>query len=653
MEKWKRCRKQIVSKLLPFSTFSLPTEYCSSEPDAYFTPMESIDLSSLTLFSQEQHLVKDLFLVYMAYQGNSIRFVKDGDNVTWTVNPSSDTCLRSALYTDACLPLAATFIQLRHNIKNMCCELSRGRVVLAVGTAAEEFFNSEIMPLLVKLELENRSDQKSLTLAEVATYMRPYIQITKQLNVVLSTIIKEDLVGGEVLSLLAEQIRKCVSPTTRDMLQKFELAGLEQYFELLFWWIRYGKIQDYCHDFMIWDLNSSKMFTKSDIVSEDDGIFGDGSNNFDDRFCVVKALCPLQLEPAFEDILKCGTYLNIAEMIKGATTAFDDERIGEEEELEEWKRKNVDDVVREVKKARLKASKDLVQILRKQFGLDEYFESLHNFLLLQRSDWLVSFYELSRDILISSVRDISIKKLQILFEEAIDCSTLHFDKHRHIFRPVLEKYDVFTSLRLISGKIDQRNKLRTDFDAIESKNGLDALSIHINVDSPLSLVFPSRILLYYNLLFRIFFYLFNATTQICTKQMSIDLVTLNERHLLEEMLHFLNAYNLHCSVYVVPRLWDIFLGKLSKSASLEEILSFQNSFFADTMAQCFLPDPEFMDLLSNLVTVIQNFTTGEVKYDQSIQKWNKYLGKMYSLLSKPNNNNAYGQLHTRIFSQIY
>lgn len=34
----------------------------------------------------------------------------------------------------------------------------------------------------------------------------------------------------------------------------------------------------------------------------------------------------------------------------------------------------VDDIIREVKKARSKASKDLVQILRKQFGLDEYFE---------------------------------------------------------------------------------------------------------------------------------------------------------------------------------------------------------------------------------------------------------------------------------------
>uniref|UniRef100_A0A915PW88 Gamma-tubulin complex component n=1 Tax=Setaria digitata TaxID=48799 RepID=A0A915PW88_9BILA len=592
--------------------------------------MEHIDLSSLTLRSQEQHLVKDLFLVYMAYQGNSIRFVKEGDTVTWSVNPSSDTCLRSALYTDACLPLAAVMIQLRHNIKNICSELSRGRVALAVGTAAEEFFNSEVMPLLVKLELENRNEQRSLTLAEVATFMRPYMQITKQLN-------EEDLVGGEVLSLLAEQIRKCVSPTTRDMLQKFEVAGLEQYFELLFWWISYGKIQDYCHDFMIWDLKSSKMFTKSDIVPDDDDIFGDGLNNFDDRFCVVKALCPSQLQLAFEDIVKCGTYLNIAEKIKGEfserfhhlpttenyiglvkvnlckpaltgeSTAFDNERIGEEEVLEEWKRKNVDEVVREIKKARIKASKDLVQLLRKQFGLDEYFESFHDFLLLQRSEWLVSFYELSRDLLISPVRDISVKKLQILFEEAMDCSTLQFDKHRHIFRPILEKYDIFTSLHLISGKIDQKGKSWKDFETTESKDGQDALSINITVDSPLSLVFPPRILLYYNLLFRIFFYIFNATTQILNKQMRSDSVTLKDRRLLEEMLHFLNAYNLHCLIYVVPRFWDIFMGKLSKSASLEEILSFQNSFFADTMAQCFLPDPSFMELLSSIVVVIHEF----------------------------------------------
>ncbi|EJW89007.1 hypothetical protein WUBG_00087, partial [Wuchereria bancrofti] len=514
--------------------------------------MEHINLSSLTLQSQEQHLVKDLFLVYMAYQGNSIRFIKEGDSVTWTVNPSSDTCLRSALYTDACLPLAATLIQLRHNIKNICCELSRGRVALAVGSAAEEFFNLEVMPLLVKLELENRSDQRSLTLAEVATYMRPYMQITKQLNDVLATMIKNDLVGGEVLSMLSEQIRKCVSPTTRDMLQKFEVAGLEQYFELLFWWIRYGKIQDYCHDFMIWDLKSSKMFTKSDIVPGDNS---NKLNNFDDQFCVVEALCPSQLQPAFEDVVNCGIYLNIAEMIKGETTTFDDERIGEEEELEEWKRKSVDDVVRDVKKARLKASKDLVQILRKQFGLDEYFESFHNFLLLQRSDWLVSFYELSRDMLIGSIRvtillvillgsgmfvarrcgtNINITLVKVLcssqnWNDYIDIS-LHSSSfhsieeeanasnydYEHKMWPVLEKYDMFTSLHLVIKDMNQDNKLNTDFDfePTESKNGLDALSVHINVDSPLSLVFPPQILLYYNLFFRIFFYLFGATAQI-------------------------------------------------------------------------------------------------------------------------------------------
>lgn len=46
--------------------------------------------------------------------------------------------------------------------------------------------------------------------------------------------------------------------------------------------------------------------------------------------------------------------------------------------------------------------------------------------------------------------------------------------------------------------------------------------------------------------------------------MGSDLVTVNDRRLLEEMLHFLNAYNLHCSIYVVPRLWSIFIDKLSK-----------------------------------------------------------------------------------------
>lgn len=238
--------------------------------------------------------------------------------MTWTVNPSGDACLRSSLYTDTCLPLAAILILLRHNIKsmfkfflvgwwiekigpfpeavwekntlvalwvlkllgmpapicrwnestnrgswrdsfswergedlttgchtttvglifpscatNLICffnflgttnwfrillnfinscfweltgevhqiifsdlrsELSRGRLALAVGYAAEEFFNTEIMPLLVKLERENRTDQRSLTIGEVATYMRPYLQITKQLNDVLSTIIKVDFV---------------------------------------------------------------------------------------------------------------------------------------------------------------------------------------------------------------------------------------------------------------------------------------------------------------------------------------------------------------------------------------------------------------------------------------------------------------------------
>lgn len=63
-------------------------------------------------------------------------------------------------------------------------------MAVAVGSAAEDFLETEITPLLARLEMENRRSQRLLTLAEVSTYMRPYIHVVKQLNDMLHTILK-------------------------------------------------------------------------------------------------------------------------------------------------------------------------------------------------------------------------------------------------------------------------------------------------------------------------------------------------------------------------------------------------------------------------------------------------------------------------------
>ncbi|VDN04385.1 unnamed protein product [Thelazia callipaeda] len=691
---WKDYRKQIVSSILPFTSFTIPKERYPCKPASYFTPMEQINLSTISLPSQEQHLLADLFLVYMGFQGNSIRFVKNRNTITWTVNPSSDPCLRTALYIEPCLPLAGSLIVMQHNIRTLCSDFSRGRVAFVVGNKAEDFFNSEVRSLIQKMRMRNRD--MSLTLSEIATHLRRFCQTSKQLNEFLKIVItvafiylfrakesmvseieeierpldslalfsdvnKKNLVGGEILSLLVEQIRNCVSPTDRQMLQKFELICLEQYFEILFYWIYYGKIIDVGHDVRMSYVEVFKTI-KFGILKTGKGHLSGAhflkfqatantdeakSECFEDRFCVVKALCPLQLEPVCEDIVMCGIYLNVIEKIKEDTVDLNDEALNANKNLEEWRKKSVSSIMREVKKARFNASKDLVLYLRQQFN---FHESLHDFMLLQRSDWANSFYELSQKMLTGSIRDISVKKLEILFEESVDCSSLRFNKYRSIFKPVIEKYDILTSLRLISNKGDEAEKLWSEASTVESKSGIEVLSMNIDVKPPLSIIFPPRILFYYTLFFRTFFYITSTINQVAGKQVRSNLL-IEEKILLEEMLHFLNAYSLHCLMHVIPELWNVFADHLSKSENLEKILSLQDSFIADVVAQCLLPDAKFTDLLSNLVTAIRDFVTEKVKYEMSKTKWKVNLEKMYHLLSQPNVDISYSQLHSRIMEE--
>lgn len=57
---------------------------------------------------------------------------------------------------------------------------------------------------------------------------------------------KDNLVGGEVLTLLASHIKESISQMTNEVLRQFETAGLAHYYELLYSWVRFGRIEDSC-----------------------------------------------------------------------------------------------------------------------------------------------------------------------------------------------------------------------------------------------------------------------------------------------------------------------------------------------------------------------------------------------------------------------
>uniref|UniRef100_A0A915AXS0 Gamma-tubulin complex component n=1 Tax=Parascaris univalens TaxID=6257 RepID=A0A915AXS0_PARUN len=664
MSAWKSCRKEIVKKLLPFSKFTIPNEFYFSAPPDYFVPMEQHDLSTLSIHSQEQVFVKDLLLVFSGYQADNIRFERCADSVKWTVNASADESLRSRLYAESCLPLAGILILLRYNIYSLRYDLERGRIAMAVAGVAEDFLNTDIMDLLIELERESREKAKPLNLSDIGNFTRPFMNIARQILDTIAAVVKRDLVGGEILTDVGKRVQSSVSQSARTVLLRMERAGLAQYYDLVFCWIRYGSLhQDKAHEFMVWDLQATKMFSHSEVMrgKDDDDLSSLTDGSFDQRYCVISELCPSQLASASSDIVKCGKYLNIIEQIKGETSAqfsADENKWLNGNEVDEWRDMEVEDVISRIRKTRIEASQRLVLLLRKQFGLDKLFESIRGFFLLEQSDWITSFIELADEQLMRSLKDIVAKAIQAHFEEAVDCSTLQDDRFRTIFRPILEKHNVSSFVRMIASVNKKENSVnaseetRATQSESESLRGADALSLQMRLASPLSLVFPPNFTINLAIIFRILFSLHRAMHLLYQKQLCVDLPG-EERMLLELMLHSVNAYLSHCTMHAIPTLWSAFMQKISKSVSLEEILSHQASFVAETNSICMLSNVDFMVALTAFTTVVVEYSMDIVSYDVAVRRSRDALNDVQEALGTSDDNIASAQLQSRIFSRFY
>ncbi|VDK56715.1 unnamed protein product [Anisakis simplex] len=480
MSAWRSCRREIVRKLVPFANFSVPNQFLPSAPNDNFIP---------------------------GNQSNNIRFERAVDSVRWTVNASADECIRGRLYSDGCLPFAADVILLRHYVATISCDLTRGRIAGAVAGVVEDFLNADVMDLLMKIERQSQAHQ--LTLNDIATKTRPLLYTAKQLLELLVVIVKQlqkDLCGGEILSEVSARLHSSVSQSAVTVLRRMERAALSQYYDLLSSWIRYGRLdQDFAHEFMVWDLHKTKMYSRSEVMrGKEEHNFMSAPDGFDDRYCVINELCPSQLASAASDIVKCGKYFNIIKRIKGAIYLF--------ELFSNLFICSEEDVVNHIRQTRIEGSQRLVLLLRKQFHLDELFDSIRLFFLLEQSDWLITLIELCGD---------------------------------HLLRPL-------------------KGVTETDIDADrDSLNGADALSLAINLTFPLSLVFPHNFTLNLAIIFRYLFSLHRAIFTLYTKQRCDDLLG-EERVMLEWMLHILNAILSHFTVHIIPALWSSFVNKISK-----------------------------------------------------------------------------------------
>ncbi|VDD96054.1 unnamed protein product [Enterobius vermicularis] len=545
-------------------------------------------------------------------------------------------------------------------------DLSRGRVALAVAVTAGEFLRNEVLTTVRNLEMDMREEKQMLNIFTVTTRMRPFLQTVKKLVVVFSKLCKSEMVGGEILTYLCEEAKLCVLPDTTAILLKLEQVGLKHYLGFVFSWICYGTLtEDYYHEFMVWDLSRTGCFEKHQVL-EDAELANVVFDGLEEKFCVVSGLCPSQLLDVYTDIVNCGKYVRIMQSLDAGRESFDD-RFVDGNVLQSWEDKSVESVKQEIKEIRCRFSRLLVLQLKKTFKMELLLEAFHDFFFLKYPDWLNQFFDLTENIFSHPVDSIMAKKVQFYFEEAVNSSCLETLDFRNLFRISFDKCDVFTLFLSIinltvppiqdtSGKSSELvpsgqpdgvlQGYRVDRQLRDGLVGAAALSLTVDLQSPMTLMFSSRMLLNYELVFRTLFCVHRTRRLLYGKYVLEDLLG-EERALLRSMLFVLHEYFSHCVSDVIPKYSKAFLSKVAESASLEEIIAHHSTLFDEIFEKCFLADSEFVANLSDIIETITGYSTDVYTFDRTASRWKSLRERLYGILSKRANSNTYSQLHMR------
>lgn len=662
--KWKICRREIVKKVVHFPNFVNPDYLKPSITEPYFAPMERLNLNSVDENEEERLLLNDLFNIYAGWQTKNIRYELIGNSLSWTVNPSASENVRPLLNYEGCLPMAETIIRLQRYIDVLSTEISRGKTASALGTSCGRYLSEEVLECVKELQMELRRSGSTMKLLNVAIRMRPFIQPCGQLLSIVSTVVENEMVGGEILTVLNDHIKNCVSSSIRSLLLQIERFVTYHYLSFVYNWISNGTVlNDYCHEFMIWDLERTNAFCKADILGGE--VASDYKNTIDDyeqKFCLIKPLCPSQLTDVLNDIVNCGNYVNIIAELNESTEfkkiGEDDNRMKNLKCFEDWQNKELEFIKKDIKMSCAFASEKLVSRLKTEFALEDTFRSIGELLLFEYSDWVDNFLDIADSLLSRPVSKIGKRKLEEQFEEAVSSSGLRNTKYRGLFRPVLERYDVFSFFRLIrnsqaaeEGIVEIGPSMQEEVRKVVL-DGFGVFSVHMNVTSPLSLVFSPRIILMYELVFRTFFCFRRATRLLFSKQLCNDLAR-DERALIDNMLHILNVYVSHCTMDIIPTAWAKLTKNILKCTSLEDILLKQDSFLQDVNQMCLLVDIRVTNALSHIISIVTHFATDVIAYEEASIMWEEACSTLKDVLSNLAGYGDHINLLLRLFSHFY
>ncbi|KAF4520783.1 hypothetical protein B566_EDAN011435 [Ephemera danica] len=499
-------------------------------------------------------------------------------------------------------------------------EFKYGRVNNALAAAIDEHLN-EYLTFVTQTESQLR--QGDLRLQKLLYSIKPMLHIMSVLSHIAQSINNADARGGKVLSLLHQYVvRLAGDQDGQQVCLDLTQAASKPYFNSLDTWLLCGVIEDPFNEFLVED---NQVDVEGDLTSTCN--LEDCDGYWMKRYSVRRDRVPIFLASLADKILSTGKYLNVIRQCGKNVRSPQRERT-------EYTIKGRE-CERAIEKAYQFASKTLLEILLTEYDLIARLRWMKHFFLLEQGDFISQFMDACEKELSKPVSKVEPSRLESLLGLVLRTSSAATamggcyleDLHTHLFTCSLSNQ--MKHILAIQGKNVNSNWSSGRGSAgseeldkpvvIAPLTGIEGFSFQVDIQWPVSIILSSQTLLNYQILFRHLFYIKHfrnknlifivwSSNKVARSFAKNDSPLYRPAFALRQrMLTCVQSLECYMTSEVIEPNWNVFMEKMKKVASVDEVLLFHSDFLDQCQKECMLNVGELLQPMTDLLESCTSF----------------------------------------------
>lgn len=584
-----------------------------------------LNCAALPYDNQERLIIRELLYSFIGMRGTFIHLDQSAAHLVaasqlrplrYVVSEQVNISLRQ-MATEL-LPMATHYSLVQQFVSLHNCVT--GSQVLQALSAALRVHLQDYHTVVCQLESE--LDAGSLNIHKLKHCLEPVRAAMETLAHTVVDIVKNDMRGAQVLSLLHGKI---VSLLGNDQAQELLIDLTERaavpYFSVLERWMLKGVIYDPSNEFMIED---NEVIRREEIETNHYA-----ASYWEKRYNVRRECVPRFLNKYSDIILRTGKYLNVIRQCGDASGNSVNAPAAEVAEGLRFSAQNEAVHMDLIKKAYRRASRTLLELLITEKDLMGHLTSVKRYLLMHQGDFITEFMDASDEELSKNVNHILPMKLDNLLGLTLRISSAKHDCYKDNLICNLIPTDVvkmMSEIHLVSGtsaSVPTAAAATATTTAAppseENLTGFDCFAFRYEIQWPVSLILNSLAESQYQMLFRLLFNCKHVERQLykswtlCSHKAIIKFET---RHaetlrfifsLRQRMIYAIQNLEYYMMIEVIEPMWHEFLQKMERVENVDDVLVAHQDFIDRCLENCMLKTPDLLGIVMGMCKVCLSF----------------------------------------------